>query len=66
MLLGELNNLINVDLHIHSFASKHKELSDIVDNSKVEHLDVLLSKLNAKNINLFAFSDHNTFDANLF
>ena len=61
-----LNSIINVDLHIHSFASKYKEDKNIVDESTVDNLDILFEKLNSSHINLFAFSDHNRFDANLF
>lgn len=61
-----LNSIINVDLHIHSFASKYKEDKSIVDESTVDNLDILFEKLNSRRINLFAFSDHNRFDANLF
>lgn len=70
-----LNEQINVDLHIHSIASKYKEGKirrkdgtevGIVDESDFSHIDVLLSKLNEKNINMFAFTDHNRFNCELF
>ena len=64
--MGMLNSIINVDLHIHSFASKYKEDKSVVDESTVDNLDTLLEKLNFNHINLFAFSDHNRFDENLF
>ena len=61
-----LNENINVDLHIHSFASDYKEAKGVVKDSIFENIDVLLRRLKEKRINLFAFSDHNRFDANLF
>lgn len=70
-----LNSIINVDLHIHSKISEYKEYKiktkdnieiSIVENSNSKNIDVLLDKLNEKNINLFAFSDHNRFDSDLY
>lgn len=70
-----LNQNINVDLHIHSKASEYKEARihnkdakeiTIVENSTLENIDILLNVLNEKNINLFAFTDHNRFDCSLY
>lgn len=61
-----LNEIINIDLHIHSFASSYKEEKDYVKDSNIENIDVLLKKLNEKNINLFAITDHNNFDIELY
>lgn len=61
-----LNENINVDLHIHSAASKYKEADGVVDDSIFENITVLLDKLIENGINLFAFSDHNRFDSDLF
>lgn len=60
-----LNSVINVDLHIHSSASKYKD-GRIVANGDIEHLDVLFEKLEQNDINLFAITDHNRFDAALY
>lgn len=63
-----LNKDIRIDLHIHSFASKYKESDGVVDNSTVENVADLLTKLdNDENqISLFSFTDHNRFDSNLY
>lgn len=60
-----LNRVINADLHIHSHASAYKD-KDIVSESTIENLDVLFDKLQQHNISLFAFTDHNRFDSELF
>lgn len=60
-----LNSNIRVDLHIHSKISEYKD-GDFVKDSIFSNIDVLLSKLNENKINLFAFSDHNRFDSELF
>lgn len=57
---------MNIDLHIHSFESKYKESNDIVDNSTIENLDVLFSKLNEFNVGLFSITDHNRFNVDLY
>lgn len=56
---------INIDLHIHSYASFYKDGS-IVDNSKIENIDILLKALETNNINMFAITDHNRFDYELY
>lgn len=60
-----LNEVINVDLHIHSKASSYKD-GGIVSESDIEHLPVLFSKLERNNINLFSITDHNRFDYSLY
>lgn len=60
-----LNEVINVDLHIHSKASSYKD-GNIVSESDIEHLDVLFSKLEENGINLFSITDHNRFDYSLY
>lgn len=57
---------MNIDLHIHSIESKYKESNDIVDNSTIENLDVLFSKLNEFNVGLFSITDHNRFNVDLY
>ncbi len=68
-----LNGLINIDLHIHTRASRHKELpisagSDktIVDNSTKDNLDLLFAKLKENQIAMFSFTDHNVFSADMY
>lgn len=60
-----LNEIINVDLHVHSNASLYKD-GRIVSNSTKNHLDMLFNKLQEFEIGLFAFTDHNRFDKELF
>ena len=57
-----LNNNIKIDLHIHSKASAYKEIDGYVDESKIENIDVLLSRLQENNVNLISITDHNCFD----
>lgn len=64
--MEKLNSIIKVDLHVHSIASAYKEDSDIVKDSKIENLNTILNKLEENEINLFAFSDHNRFDFDLY
>ncbi len=61
-----LNRNIKIDLHIHSKASAYKEANGYVDESKIENVDVLLSKLQENNVNLISITDHNCFDYELY
>lgn len=61
-----LNQLINVDLHIHSKASAYKEPKGLVSECDSEHSRVLLSALRENNITLFSITDHNRFDDQLY
>ena len=61
-----LNRNIKVDLHIHSKTSEYKEADGYVDESNIENIDVLLSKLQENNINLISITDHNSFDYALY
>ena len=61
-----LNNNIQIDLHIHSKASEYKEVSNYIENSNINNIDTLLSKLHENNINLMAITDHNRFDYELY
>ena len=58
--------MIKLDLHIHSCASKYKESRNIVDDSTIENIDVLLSKLHDNDVALFSITDHNRFYADLY
>ncbi len=60
-----LNEIINVDLHIHSIFSDYQD-GDIVKNSTVENIEKLIQKLNENEIVLCAITDHNRFDYNLY
>ena len=62
---GQLNSFINVDLHIHTIESKYKD-KKIVDESDINHLDVILNALNNNGINLFSFADHNRFNLDIY
>ena len=61
-----LNDVIRIDLHIHSKASSYKEDGDIVRDSDENHIDVLLEKLSEHSIDLFSITDHNRFDSSLY
>ena len=60
-----LNNNILVDLHIHSNNSSYKD-GDLVKDSTIDKLDLLIEKLNDNNICLCAVTDHNRFDYDLY
>lgn len=61
-----LNNNIRIDLHIHSKASEYKEENGYVDESNIENVNDLLSRLQENNINLISITDHNKFDFKLY
>ncbi len=61
-----LNQNIKIDLHIHSKASAYKEVDGYVDESKIENIDVLLSKAQENNVNLISITAHNNFDYALY
>ncbi|MDD3130165.1 MAG: hypothetical protein PHW21_07340, partial [Candidatus Izemoplasmatales bacterium] len=60
-----LNDIIKIDLHIHSVFSEYKD-GAIVQNSTLENIDTLLNGLETNNIRLCAITDHNRFDYNLY
>lgn len=64
--MNKLNDIITIDLHIHSTFSAYKEKSRYVENSNIENIGVLLQKLNENNINMFAITDHNRFSYELY
>ena len=51
--MNKLNDIISIDLHIHSTFSAYKENNGYVKNSNIENIDVLLQKLNENNINMY-------------
>ena len=55
-----------VDFHIHSIASKHKESDDCVNLSTLDNIDLLIEKLNQREINMCSISDHDNFDFNIY
>jgi hypothetical protein len=67
-----LNTYINIDLHVHSYASRHKESKisgyekSPVQDATIENLDTLFNKLEEYKIALFAFTDHNVFSSALY
>lgn len=60
-----LNEIINIDLHIHSCFSDYKD-GNIVKESTIENLDKLITKLNENKIALCSITDHNRFNYKLF
>lgn len=61
-----LNDNIRIDLHIHSKSSEYKEMNGYVDESNIDNVDILLSKLEENDINLISITDHNRFDYQLY
>lgn len=57
-----LNHNIKIDLHIHSKASAYKEADGYINDSSIENINVLLSKLQDNRVNLISITDHNGFD----
>lgn len=57
---------LKVDFHIHSYASKHRESDDCVDKSTIDNLDILISQLNNRKINMCSISDHDNFDMEIY
>lgn len=60
-----LNEIINIDLHIHSRFSDYKD-GEVVKESTIENLDILIRKLNENKISLCAITDHNRFNYKLY
>lgn len=63
-----LNEIIRIDLHIHSKASSYKDKGVDLSACDAEHIDVLLDKLTEGEnpIDMFSVTDHNRFDAALY
>lgn len=59
-----INNL-RIDLHIHSAASEYKD-GNVVKNSNINNISILLKALESNNINMFSITDHNRFDYELY
>ena len=57
---------IKIDLHIHSKMSEYKENREIVKNSNIENIDLLIQKLEEHDITMFSITDHNKFDYALY
>lgn len=64
--MKKTNSIINFDLHIHSVYSTYKEEKGYVDDNTEDSIDILLTRLNDNNINLFAITDHNRFNYDLY
>lgn len=61
-----LNDLIKIDLHIHSALSSYKEDNDNILKCNIDNISVLLDRLEENEINLFSITDHNRFDFELY
>lgn len=62
-----LNEIIKIDLHIHSKISEYKESDkSIVANSNKDNVNVLLDRLLENDVCLFSITDHNRFDEELY
>lgn len=55
---------LKVDFHIHSHASHHKDGS-LVSSGTIDNIETLLAKLR-NNVDAFAITDHDCFDAALY
>lgn len=67
VVLMKVDEFIKIDLHIHSEASQIKSGDEkIVKGMNKENVDLLLQKLEENYINVFAITDHNTFDFELY
>ena len=60
-----VNKALRIDLHIHSSASKDKD-GDLVKDSNIDNIDVLIKKLKENHIDMFSITDHDKFDYNLY
>lgn len=56
---------LKVDFHIHSHASHHKDHS-LVSSGTAENIPTLLAKLKSYEVDAFAITDHDCFDADLY
>ncbi|MDD3106264.1 MAG: hypothetical protein PHP65_00460 [Bacilli bacterium] len=62
-----IDNYIKVDLHIHSAASKTKTGDETKTKTGIfKNIDVLFKRMNNSGVNVFSFTDHNTFDYDLY
>ena len=57
---------MKIDFHIHSYFSKFKDESSLVENGKKENLSILLDKLENNHINMCAITDHDYFSYDLY
>ena len=60
-----INSIINVDLHIHSKSSEYKDHETVV-NGTIDNLPILFAKLEQYKVGLFAITDHNRFDPDMY
>lgn len=56
---------IKIDLHIHSASSSNKD-GQLVKDGTIEHIQTLISKLKENEVDMFAITDHDSFDSNLY
>lgn len=54
-----------IDLHIHSYYSKHKD-GNLVEYNKIDNTNVLIKKIIEKKINIFSITDHDVFSYDLY
>lgn len=57
---------MKIDFHIHSYFSKFKDESSLVENGTKENLSILLDKLENNHINMCAITDHDYFSYELY
>lgn len=61
-----LNEVIKIDLHIHTIASAYKEPDGFVTNSTADNLNILFEKLDEYDISMISFTDHNKFNKEVY
>lgn len=57
---------LKVDFHIHSISSHTKDDIDILKNSRIENIPILVDKLKKNNVQMCAITDHDVFDYKMY
>lgn len=56
---------IKIDLHIHSVASSNKD-GQLVKDGTIDNIQTLIGKLKENSVDMFAITDHDSFDSKLY
>lgn len=60
-----VEELVKIDLHIHSVASQKKDKSK-VDKNTIENTEVLVNNLKKNKVDMISVTDHNAFDVDIY
>ena len=60
-----VEELVKVDLHIHSVASIKKDKAKVKNNT-IDNLNILMERLKINKIDMISITDHNTFDIKMY